>query len=794
MKFLLSWVKEYVDIPVSPEVLADRLSRSGLEVEDVVRVGAQLSHIITGRIESLEKHPNADRLQITQISDGKNRYQIVTGAQNVAVGDIVPVSLPGAVLANGLKIKPSQLRGVQSDGMLCSETELGVADTSNGIWILPPSTPVGVDFVEYGMLSDVILDISILPNRGDCQSILGLAREISVVLDCELRIPDIRYKPSILENRIGVRVDVPEICPMYIGRYVTGVSGETPLFMQRRLALSGIRSINLAVDITNYVMLEIGQPLHVFNVNALPDFGLSVGVSATNEMIHTLDDEVRQLPAGVPVIRSGNEAVAVAGVIGGKSTGVTESTADLFLESAYFVPSQIRRSEMTLGLRTESAVRFEKGVDAERVRFASDRALHLLQTLGGAQIAEAASEFRHDSHMIFQARSVPLDSQKVNRLLGTNYSNSEMVAVLTRLGFRVENGVAHVPSWRLHDIKEWPCLAEEIARIKGYDPIAPDLNLKMVPQDPPSRIQVLSDVTESYFVNHGFQQVQTFTMISPDDFSATKVPLPSEWLQIQNPLNSSESVLRRYLMASMLKTIAYNIKRQADRLRLFEVGKVFYVNSEGNIRENLVCGAMIAGSQNEVGYLAGDKGSAVSFPHLKGQLEALLDQMGLSGFEFSLPTYPQYHPTQSADLRYDGRIVGNVGILHPDVLRNYDIQIPIGYIGINLTALAEIQVDTPVFQPFSKYPFTRRDMALLVPKTISYHEIDSVIRAQLPESVVRYFVFDYFESEKIGADNKSLAIGFIYQDANRTLSDDEVNQAHENMCNGITSRLPVTIR
>lgn len=797
MKFPLSWIADYVDLTgITPSELADRLNRSGFEVEEVINVGESLCNIITGRIESISKHPNADRLQVTQIFDGATIHQVVTGAQNISEGDIVPVSLPGAVLANGLTIKPSQLRGVPSNGMLCSETELGISDTASGIWILDPATQLGVDFVVEGLLKDTILDVSILPNRGDCQSMLGLAREISVLLNRPLRLPPMDYSVTESIEKWQINITEPEVCPIYFGQRVDRVTnGVAPLKMRRRLALAGIRSVDRIVDITNYVMLETGQPLHAFDKNELSGTTLTVGNAMSGEMAQTLDDEVRELNVRIPVIRDEASVVAIAGVMGGQRGSISEKTTALFLEAAYFSPTRVRKSRSELGLRTESAIRFEKGVDPNGVRFALHRALHLLQELAGATSVGASVEHMDVTHPILAERDVAFNSEKINRLLGTDYSRSDMAQVLTSLGFDLSETTARVPSWRRHDIKEWPCLAEEIARIQGYDPIPEALDFRMVVQEKPSRLSTIATVSETFWVDQGFQQVQTFTMVSPDDFKATQIPMASEWLQIQNPLTPSESILRRYLMPSLLRTVSYNLKRQNTDLQLFEVGKVFYLAQQGEIREHLVCGAICTGNRFVSPYSEAEKAAEQpSFFHLKGLVEELLSQLRVCGISYGVSVYPQYHPHMSADIRIGDITIGNVGFFHPDILENYDIRQPVGYIGLNLSGIAGVPVVPMEFKSFGRFPHTRRDLAILAPRTLGYQDIDAKIREYLPGDAAHYFLFDQFESDKIGMDNKSLAFGFIYQNMDRTLSDDEVNHAHDEFCRRLTDSLPISIR
>ncbi|NBV84135.1 phenylalanine--tRNA ligase subunit beta, partial [bacterium] len=618
-----------------------------------------------------------------------------------------------------------------------------------------------------------MLDVAILPNRGDSQSILGLAREISVILDRPLTLPPRGYTVTPVALDYSITVTAPDLCPVYLLRGITQVkNGIAPLHLRRRLALAGLRSIDRIVDITNYVMLETGQPLHAFDRAALVGMHLTVDNARNGEMVQTLDNEVRELTEQIPVIRDGQGVVALAGVMGAQRGSVGAETSDLLIEAAYFAPTRIRKSKGILGLRTESAIRFEKGVDPDAVAFAQDRALYLLETLAEGKVVGGPIEYRDATHPIVVRGTLPLNPEKINRLLGTSYTETDMKSVLNRLGFESVGDEVVIPSWRRHDIKDWPCLAEEVARILGYDPIPEILDFRMVPQEKPSRLAELSATTETFWINQGFQQIQTFTMVAPDDFKATKVPMPSDWLQIQNPLTQSESVLRRYLMPSMLRAVSHNLKHQNGDLQFFEIGKVFYLAQEGEIREHLVCGAICTGSGWISPYSDNDKAvSEPSFFRMKGWAEELLGQLQISGATVTPSTYPQYHPFMSVDIRIDTKVVGNVGFLHPEILENYDIRQPVGYVGLNLSGLATLEVCLPSFKSFGRFPHTRRDVALLAPRHVGYADIIAAIDAHLPSDVSQYFLFDHFESDKLGVDKKSLAFGFIYSHLDKTLSD-----------------------
>jgi phenylalanyl-tRNA synthetase beta chain len=791
MRYPISWLKDYVDITLSPEDLAEKLTQAGLEVEAVTHLGQDLCGIVSGRITDIQKHPDADRLQITHVFDGETTHQIVTGAQNIFMGAIVPVSLPGAVLANGLKIKPSKLRGVPSNGMLCSQAELGMVESAEGIWLLPEDTPLGVDMLAYAGLRDVILEIGILPNRGDCLSIYGMAREIAAVLHLPLK--PLETDISILSALVIPDISLADVrCSQYVARrlHLSRTMIKTPLWMERRLALCGLRSLSLPVDITNYVLLETGQPLHAFDMGKLKG-DISVLGSRVGTMIQTLDEQVHELPEGTLIVADESGPLAIAGVMGGLQSAVTANTSDILLEAAVFDPVSVRRTGTRLGLRTESAIRFEKGVDWKAVSRASDRAAHLFVKLAGAHVG-GTTVVTHPQAMS-AIRTIPCDFAKINTLLGTDFSEQEMTGVLQSVGVSVSEGQAVVPSWRFHDLVDWPCLAEEIARLLGYDRIPETLPDRWVPLTEPTALQKAVVRAESFWIARGYQQVCTFSMISPEDFEKTRIPLPSDALYIRNPLAPDASILRRYLMPSLLEVAGHHAKRQVDSLRIFEVGKVFWLSEDG-IQENQVSGMLVYGPLAHT-YKQDQKDAYdLDFSYLKGLVDAFMTDFGFSNLVFKPSKYPQYHPYASADIFFSDVLIGNVGYLHPDVTEAYGVTQRVGYIGLNLTAMAKFDEGTIRFSSFSRFPSTRRDVAMLVDRKLSYADIDAAIKASLPKSVTSYYLFDAYEGASLGDNKKSLGFAFVYQDPEKTLSDDDVNAVHERFVETLQATLPIGLR
>ena len=795
MKFSFNWLKTFINTDLSASDIADKLSSAGLEVEGFEEIGKGLTGIVTGKIQSIAKHPNADRLVITQIFDGTDTHQIVTGATNVFEGAIVPASLPGAVLADGTKIKKGVLRGVDSYGMLCSEKELGIADESHGIWILPEDTPLGIDFVDYALLKDVVFDISILPNRGDCQSIVGLARELSVILDTPLSLPE----PVITESGKTLDLTVTiqdERCPIYTARVIRNVTIKpSPLWMQRRLQVSGIRPINLAVDITNYILLEWGQPLHAFDYHRTAGAQITVRSAHSGEKLTALDAADHTLEDTMLMICDQSGPIAIAGVMGGERSGIADDTQDIILEAAYFHPGSVRKAASKLGLRSESSVRFEKGIDIDQVVRSANRAAQLFQELAGATL-EPIMIKSNPSAEAFQKRTLTLDPAKLNQLLGTDYPTQDILDILQKLGFHLspDQSDITVPSWRHLDILGTPDLAEEVARLKGFDTIPSVLPTEIVLGTPPTHVSKQIAKLENFLVHTGIMQLNTYTMIAQKDLQGIVEPGP-DLLVLNNPLSPEHAVMRPHMLPSVLKILAYNVKRQADRLSVFEVGKTFHKaqNSQAPL-ESVQLVALITGTP-QVYFQAEKAVNTLDFYKLKGLWENLADLVDLTGYTAQTEPAPSYlHPVRQLTYLLDGQSVGEVGFLHPELLKEWDLGTEVGYISLNVTVATAKQKATPTYTHFSKHPSTRRDIALLAPKQLPYGDLYQTLQEVKSDLVQEIFMFDYFESEKLGPDNKSVAVGMIYQATDKTLSDEEVNQAHETLCRQLTERLPVHLR
>lgn len=791
MKVSYNWLRDYLPLTLAPEALAQVFIRIGLEVDGITTCGALLHDIRTAKIESIEKHPNADKLVITSVFDGTTHHQIVTGATNISVGDIVPLSVPGSVIANGMELKAAKLRGVDSFGMLCSESELGIPTESKGIWLLPKDTPLGIDFIAYAQLKDTLFDLAVLPNRSDCMSHFGIARELSAALHLELKSPAL-FEAFSGDLSRDITIYTPN-CLYYSATEIKGLrQGSTPIWMQRRLEGCGIRAINLIVDITNYVLLEFGQPLHAFDLNKLGSSPLSVRNAKESETIVTLDTQTRELVVTDCLIATENSAVAIAGVMGGQSACVDENTTDILLEGAIFDPIATRRTANRLALRTESAVRFEKQVDAEGVQRAIQRATFLYSTLSGGTSPTRPTQFKQSSSPIFLKKSLPYSVDAVNRILGTSHTKSTCDAIFESLGFISEGDSLVIPSWRRHACTTQASLSEEIARIGGFEAIPSTLPTQGIVQENESTQQRQLKEAIQHLIHSGLLETSTFPMISPNDLS--KCLLSTEnVVQIANPITQEQSVMRPSLLPCLANVAAFNVSRQAESCRYVEFGKTFRYDSK-EIVETDCLGVLISGKKLETPFLAHTKThSNYTFYDAKQFCNSVLKYWNTQAV-YVTENIPNYlHPKQAASLLLNGNIIGYIGTLHPSICKAYSLSDQTFYVELFTNFLPK-QNSIKTYSAISKAPSTRRDIAFSISKNASFSSIQQAIDLHKHALVKNWFLFDQFESESIGPDKKSMAFGFIYQHTDQTLSDDEVNQAHDAFCKALQDTLPITIR
>ena len=791
MKFSEKWLRQWVNIEVDTQELVDKITMAGLEVDDVEAVAGEFTGVIIGEIVACEQHPDADKLRVTQVSTGSESFQVVCGAPNARIGIKVPFATVGAVLPGNFKIKKAKLRGVESFGMLCAEEELGMAESSDGLMELPLDATVGQDIREYLSLDDKIIDVDLTPNRGDCLSIAGLVREVSANFLADVTEEQVAEVAPAIDDTFKVNIDAPQGCPRYVGRVIRNVdvSRSAPLWLTERLRRSGIRSIDPVVDVTNYVMLELGQPMHGFDLDTLSG-SIHVRMAKAEEKLTLLDGQEVTLNDNTLVIADEQKALAIAGVMGGEGSGVSEKTRNIFLESAFFDPITIAGKARSYGLHTDSSHRFERGVDFQLQKKAVERATALIVDICGGEpgpVMEVASE----AHLP-ALREVTLRSEKVTSLLGMAIENSHIEALLSRLGLGlVVDGDGRwkvsVPSWRF-DISIAEDLVEELGRIYGYNNLpdsTPTALLKMKQVDE-SQVQE-SDIRRA-LTARGYQETVCFSFIAPE---LHKLFDPQhEPVALSNPIASDLSVMRTTLLPGLVKTAGYNLNRQQSRVRLFETGLTF-VKEGDELKQEPMLAALITGSRHPESWQG--KAEAVDFFDLKGDFEAVFE-LGQAGneFVFRKGEHAAMHPGQCAEIVRDGNVIGHMGALHPSLAKTMDMPAAVYLVELSLKAVTEGKVTS--FSALSKYPEVRRDLALVVSASIAAGEIERAIESEAGELLRRVNTFDVYAGQGIEEGCKSLAMGLTLQHPSCTLKDDEVNELVDRVVTRLKQEFNASLR
>ncbi len=710
MKAPLQWLKEFVKFDLKPEALADRITMSGLEVGAIEYHGKNISDVVVGKIKAMERHATKPDILICQVDTGMKILQIVTKAQNLKIGDKVPVALHGATLPSGIKIQNRELHGVESFGMLCSKVELGLADSAEGIIILDKDTAVGEDVRKVLGIGGAVLDIDVLPNRIDVLSIIGVAREISAILDKKISIPAVKVKETAGPAGSAVKISVKDkdLCPRYMARIIKGVSIKpSPEWMQERLTACGMRPVNNVVDITNYVLLEMGQPLHAFDLNMLKNKTLIVRKAVKGEKMTTIDGEKREID-GCLVIADAEKAVAIAGVMGGANTEVVDSTKDILLESAYFEPKTIHKAEEKLKLRTEASARFDRGVDWKMVGTALDRAAGLISELSGGKILTGKIDIKAKDR---RPKTIKLRVKRVNDILGTKIKIGEIKTILNRLGFKMKGSIVEVPLFRAGDIEREIDLIEEIARIYGYEKIPVTLpNLKIKSSNSISNDQIKR--IKTILIDAGLSEAVTYSMLP---VNAVEIGAPrGDLIKILNPISEELSVMRRSIVSSLLKVLMFNINRQMDDVNIFEINKIFFKNS-GKIVEKNELGAVFFGKR--IYQYDGAKDSSKFF-QIKKILEDVLDYLGVK-FDIRENSAAGYHPGKSAAIYKNEKLIGMFGEVHPNIASALGADKPINVISLDLDEILNIKKLPPKYQDIPSFPAVKRDIAMMVPNGIN---------------------------------------------------------------------------
>lgn len=804
MRVSLEWLREYVEIDLEAEELAERLTRAGFEVGAWEYLGAGLEKVFTGEIVRLERHPDADHLQVARVDLGPvGLMQLVTGAPNAAVGQKVVVALPGANLPNLGPVRQARFRGVVSEGVVCSAWELGLEGhrQEEGILILPPETPPGRAVAPYIGLDDTVLEIDITPNRADCLGLVNLAREVAAITGGRLRLPpyEVDSVPEPAREAATVTIEAPDLCARYVAAIIRGVTiGPSPSWMQRRLRAAGMRPINNVVDITNYVMLELGQPLHAFDYHRLQGPQIVVRRARPGEKLRTLDGVERLLVPETLVIADARRAVAIAGIMGGEETEISEATRWILLESANFSPASIRRTSRTLGLRSEASLRFERGIDLELAPRAAYRAARLMRELAGGEVLAGLIDCGEKSR---PAVTIDLNLKRLNSLLGLELTRAEVKEYLGRLGLvpeeRGETFSVSIPSYRA-DLRLEEDLVEEVARLYGYERIPaifPPFITAEAKQEP--RQQFFSGCRH-FLAAVGFQEVITYSFIGPRAWERLRLPPGHPWRQVvslRNPLGEEQSIMRPTLVPGLLQAAAENASWRNEAMRLFEVGKVFLPQADQPLpREEWRLAALVAGEERK----GWDwPGYSLDFFYLKGVLAAFLDHWGL-GNGVSLraeAALPALHPGRQARVRLGEREVGWIGELHPEVREDYGLPERASLLELDLETLWSLAAGvTRTYQPWARYPAVARDIAVVVPRELSHETVVRSIMRAGGELLREVRLFDLYQGEPVPAGYKSLAYRLVFQSADHTLRETEINALYEAIAHGLERELGARLR
>jgi len=794
MKVVFSWLKEFVDIDIEPEKLAELLTLKGLEVGECYPTGTGLNEIVAGKILDINKHPNADRLYICDVDTGEKTISVICSAPNLKKGMIAPVALPGVKLPNGVKIKKAKIKGVESEGVLLAEDELGLTDDHSGIMELPSDVSPGTPINQALPIEDWVLDVEITPNRGDCASIIGIAREVSAITGNPLKMPVISYPETEekAEDIGSVVIKEPDKCKRYSAGIIKDVQIKpSPFWMRYRLYLSGIRAINNIVDITNYVMLEMGQPLHAFDLNRLKGPKIVVRCAERDEEFTTLDGVTHKLFPEILLICDAERPVALAGIMGGLNSEIEEDTKDVFLEAAFFDPITIRRGAKLLGISTEASYRFERGVDIEGVVRGLKRAIYLMYKLAAGKPAKGVID---NYPRPYKPTSILLDPEKANRFLGTELSKEEIKTYLGALHMKVreENkGKLEVipPSFRM-DISREVDLFEEIARLNGYENIPTTLPY-IRPSEEEEAVELeIEQKLKEIMVGMGYTEIITYSFISPEHKKL--IGIPGDFIKIINPLTKDQSVMRTSLVPGMLETIKTNINYGEPNLRLFEIGKLF-LNNEGGVKEKLSLCAGITGLYEKKTWYSKER--KADFYDIKGAAETLLKSISPKSFSFKRDVPPSwYEEEEFCVVESQGKRLGQMGKVAEKVLSALDIEQDIYLMEIDLDSVVNYFLEPTRFKPFSRFPAVYRDISVIVKKEVESRQIEEIIKEIGGDIVESVHLFDLYEGGKIDPSEKALGFRIWFRSMKGTLEKKEVDKIYERMIKEILEKTKGRLR
>lgn len=795
MQVSIKWLKDYIDFTETPEQLADKLTMAGIPVENVVDPGEGLEKVVTGRIEKLEPHQNSDHLQICTMNVGlAENIIIVTGAQNVAEGQVVPVAMVGAHLPNGMKISKGKLRGVASNGMLCSAQELKLdleklpEEQKTGIFILPSDTPVGIPAKDVLGLNDVVLEFELTANRADCFSVFGLVREIAAITGNKPHFPEIKVNEddnTKLNDIFSVEIADPDLCSRFSTRMLKNVKiGPSPEWMQQRLEGAGIRSINNVVDVTNFVMIELGHPMHAYDYDKITGKKLIARRAIEGEELHTLDDTSRKAKGEMLVIADSEKAAGLAGIMGGFETEITDTTTTVVLESADFYGPCIRRTARACGLSSEASGRFERGVDSETTIKALDRAAQLLQEIGACTVCEGIVDVYPNPK---QANYVTFTPEQINNHLGTNIAKDVMLNIITSVGFDVtkdENDeiTVKVPSWR-NDVTCMADISEEIARLHGFDKIKSTLPNGVSMQGTQSAKQTFIDKVKASLSSQGLYETISFALTNEETFNKLNIPQDSplrKAVPIMNPLSDEYPLVRTTLLSSIFDNLARNLARKNDDVALFEVGSVFFPKAlpVTELPDEVVkIAGAITGRRNAQGW--NQTNDMVDFYDAKGIIEELLANLRVTRYTVEAGTHYAMHPGKTALFKKGRDVIATVGEVHPAVLSAYGITKPVYIFELDATTVMKYMAKDLKYKALPKYPATSRDLAMLVDVDVSAADIEKAMTKAAGQNLTQITLFDVYTGKQVEEGKKSLAFSLTFQSNDKTLTDAEIDPAIE---------------
>lgn len=809
MKASLQWMNEYVPLDLNrpAQELADELTQAGIPVEEVLSMDPGLKKIYTGKIVEITKHPDADKLQVCQVQclseDGEEiTKQIVTAATNVAVGQIVPVAYHKSRLADGTEIKKGKLRGVVSEGMFCSVAEFGISsdlvrpEEAQGIYIFPEGTPIGLDIKEALMLDDIVYEFELTANRADCFSMVGLSREFGIMTNQKALFPVIMVNENgeSIEGKASVAIEAHDLCTRFTSRLVTNVTIEpSPLWMQNRLRNSGIRPINNVVDVTNYVMLELGQPMHAYDYDCVADHTLIARRAKAGETLTTLDGNERELNESMLIIADTKGPIGVAGVMGGLTSEVTDKTTNVLFEAAVFNGPSIRRTSKALGMRSEASGRFERGVNHKYTAYAIDRAAQLLQQIcPSCKVSVGVIDVYPEP---VEQRTVTFTAEQINDYLGTSIEKDRMVDILTKLEFGItESGdtiEALVPTWR-DDVTGMPDIAEEIARIVSYDNIAPTIPVAILSSGGMTPKKALTKEVTHYLAHAGLSQIITFSFMHKDGLTNMMLPEGDSRytaIPILNPISEEFPYMRTTLVPAVIEAAKRNIAQQNKDLWLFETANVYEPKAlpltEVPHERPMACGIMM-GKVTEAAWNQAQRDT--DFYDVKGVVDGLLAKLGLTQYDIQPSSESYYHPGVSAHYTVNGVTVANYGELHPQVVKNFDLSGKVYMFEIDLEAVLSITVPPFRYQSFSKFPGTSRDLAIVAPVSVTSGEIVALIKEHGGEYLESVSIFDVYEGEHIEAGYRSLAYNLQFRSMEGTLNDEDIDGAIQAIIDALATK------